>query len=74
MSEEQLKAFLEQVKADSNLMNQLKSASSADQVAALAKEKGYEVSPKAVNELNANELEGISGGLLSGGIDNTACD
>jgi predicted ribosomally synthesized peptide with nif11-like leader len=42
MSEEQLKAFIEKVKADSSLQERLKSASDADAVVAIAKEAGFQ--------------------------------
>ena len=57
MSEEQLKAFLEKVKA----------ASDADAVAAIAKEAGFSISGDDLNktksELSDEELEGVAGGL-----------
>ena len=40
MSEEQLKAFLEKVKADTSLQEKLKGAADADTVLAIAKEAG----------------------------------
>ena len=42
MSEEQLKAFLEKVKADTSLQEKLKAAADADAVTAIAKEAGVE--------------------------------
>ena len=66
MSEEQLKAFLEKVKADTNLQEKLKAAANADAVNAIAKEAGFSVSAdylkKAQSELSDEELEGVSGG------------
>ena len=44
MSEEQLKAFLEAVKADEGLQEKLKAAADADAVTAIAKEAGFNVS------------------------------
>ena len=44
MSEEQLKAFLEAVKADAGLREQLKAAGDADAVVAIAKEAGFVIS------------------------------
>ncbi len=64
MSEEQLKAFLEKVKADTSLQEKLK-AEGADPVA-IAKEAGFIISAddltKAQSELSDEELEGVAGG------------
>ena len=66
MSEEQLKAFLEKVKADTSLQEKLKAAADADAVTAIAKEAGFNVSAddltKAQSELSEQELEGVAGG------------
>ena len=66
MSEEQLKAFLEKVKADTSLQEKLKAASDADAVVAIAKEAGFMFSAddltKAQSELSEEELEGVAGG------------
>jgi predicted ribosomally synthesized peptide with nif11-like leader len=66
MSEEQLKAFIEKVKADSSLQERLKSASDADAVVAIAKEAGLSISAddlkKAQSEISEEELEGVAGG------------
>ena len=66
MSEEQLKAFLEKVKADTSLQEKLKAAADADAVAAIAKEAGFSISAddltKAQSELSEEELEGVAGG------------
>ena len=66
MSEEQLKAFLEKVKADTSLQEKLK-AEGADPVA-IAKEAGFIISAddltKAQSELSDEELEGVAGGLM----------
>ena len=66
MSEEQLKAFLEKVKADTSLQEKLKAASDADAVVAIAKEAGFMFSAddltKAQSELSEDELEGVAGG------------
>jgi len=67
MSEEQLKAFLEKVKADTNLQEKLKAAANADAVNAIAKEAGFSISGDDLNktksELSDEELEGVAGGL-----------
>ena len=68
MSEEQLKAFLEKVKADTSLQEKLKAAADADAVTAIAKEAGFNVSAddltKAQSELSDQELEGVAGGII----------
>ncbi|MDB4677229.1 Nif11-like leader peptide family natural product precursor [Synechococcus sp. AH-551-B05] len=67
MSEEQLKAFLEKVKADTSLQEKLKAASDSDAVAAIAKEAGFSISAddltKDQSELSDAELEGVTGGM-----------
>ena len=69
MSEEQLKAFLEKVKADTSLQEKLKAAADNDAVVAIAKEAGFSISadelgnPQSENlELSGEELEGVAGG------------
>ena len=66
MSEEQLKAFLEKVKADTSLQEKLNSASDADAVVAIAKEAGFSISADdlkmAQSEISEEELEGVAGG------------
>ena len=75
MSEEQLKAFLEAVKADAGVQEQLKAAGDADAVVAIAKAAGFVISAddlkKAQAEvqmrsLNDEELEGVAGGFVAG--------
>lgn len=74
MSEAQLKAFLEAVKADAGLQEKLKAASDTDAVVAIAKEAGFTISAdnlkqaQAENllEVSEDELEGVAGGR--GGI------
>ena len=71
MSDEQLKAFLEKVKADTSLKEQLKAAGDADAVVSIAKEEGFSISAddlkKAQSELSEEELEGLAGGVDCGG-------
>ena len=66
MSEEQLKAFLEKVKGDTNLQDKLKAAANSDAVLAIAKEAGFSISAedltKAQSEVSDDELEGAAGG------------
>ena len=66
MSEEQLKAFLEKVKADTSLQEKLKKADNPDAVLAIAKEAGFMISADCLknvqSELSEEELEGVEGG------------
>ena len=61
MSEEQLKAFLEKVKADTSLQEKLKAAANPDAVVSIAKEAGFSISTEdlknAQSELSEEELE-----------------
>lgn len=70
MSEEQLKAFLEAVKADAGLQEKLKTAGDADAVVTIAKAAGFLISAEALKnsqaELSEEELEGVAGGFLIG--------
>ena len=71
MSEEQLKAFLEKVKGDTSLQEQLNAAADAGAVFAIAKEAGFSISAedltKAQLEIQDAELEGATGGAESRG-------
>ena len=66
MSEEQLKAFLEKVKGDTTLQEQLNAATNADAVVEIAKASGFVISAddikKARAEVSDAELEGAAGG------------
>ena len=66
MSEEQLKAFLEKVNADTSLQEKLKVAADGNAVVAIAKEAGFSISAdditKAQSEISEKELEGVAGG------------
>lgn len=66
MSEEQLKAFLEAVKADITLQERLKAATGPDVVVAIGKEAGFFFSPddlkRAKAEISDEELEEVAGG------------
>ena len=70
MSEEQLKAFLEAVKADTGLQEKLKAATDLDAVVAIAKAAGFVISAddlkRAQAEVSDEELEGAAGGSLTG--------
>ena len=72
MSEEQLKAFLEAVKADAGLQEKLKAAADADAAVAIAKEAGFMISADELQraqvvgeELIDEELEGVAGGYIT---------
>ena len=66
MSEEQLKAFLEAVKANEGLQEKLKAAGDADAVVVIAKAAGFVIAAeelqRAQAELSDEELEGVAGG------------
>ena len=70
MSEEQLKAFLEAVKADAGLQDQLKAAGDVDAVVAIANGAGFVITAeelvRAQTELGREiydwELESVAGG------------
>ena len=64
MTLEQLKAFLEKVKGDSNLQDKLKAAKSPEDLVGIAKEHGHEFTADKINQLSDSELEGISGGTI----------
>jgi predicted ribosomally synthesized peptide with nif11-like leader len=76
MSEEQLKAFLDAVKADTGLQEKLKAAADADAVVAIAKEVGFMISADELleraqavgEELGDEELEGVAGGFGRGRV------
>ena len=53
MSEEQLKAFLEAVKADAGLQEKLKTAKDADAVVAIANEAGFSISAEDLTKAQA---------------------
>ncbi len=70
MSEEQLKAFLEKVKADTSLQEKLKAAADVDAALAIAKEAGFAITAEDIQsmqsatvELSDEELEGAAGGF-----------
>ena len=63
MPEEQLKAFLEKVKADTSLQEKLKAAKSPEDVVGIAKEHGHEFTADKITQLTREELEGMAGGV-----------
>ena len=66
MSEEQLKAFLEKVKADTSLQEKLNGDADADTVMEIAKEAGFTISAydlkNAQSEIEDADLEEAAGG------------
>ena len=85
MSKEQLKAFLEKVKADTSLQEKLKAAASPEAAIEIAKEAGFAItaediqstpiqSESATAELTDDELEAATGGgKLSGSWAGRCC-
>ena len=68
MSEEQLKAFLEKVKADTSLQEKLKAAASPEAAMDIAKEAGFSITAEDIQStksesVNDEELESAAGGL-----------
>ena len=70
MSEEQLKAFLEKVKADTSLQEKLNGAADADVAIEIAKEAGFSITAEDIqsrqsttDEVSDKELEGATGGF-----------
>lgn len=68
MSEDQLKAFLEAVKADAGLQEKLRGVTDTDALVAIAKSAGFLLTTdelqRAQAEVSEDELEGVSGGAL----------
>ena len=66
MSEEQLKAFLEKVKADTSIQEKLKAAADVEAVIAIAKVAGFTITSNDLSEtqseMSEEELEGVAGG------------
>ena len=76
MSEEQLKAFLEKVKSDTELQDKLKAAASTEAALQIAKEAGFAITAEDIQsvqsqsvELSDEELEGASGGFFRTMVD-----
>ena len=72
MSEEQLNAFLEKVKTDTELQDKLKAAASPEAAIEIAKEAGFAITAEDIQsmqsatvELSDEELEGAAGGRIS---------
>ena len=68
MSEEQLRAFMEAVKAEAGLQEKLNAAADADAVVAIAKAAGFVISAeelqRAQAEISEEDLEGVAGGII----------
>ena len=72
MSEEQLKAFLEKVKSDTELQEKLKAAASPEAAIEIAKETGFAITSEDIQsmqsapggEVSDDELKGAAGGWL----------
>ena len=71
MSEEQLNAFLEKVKSDTELQDKLKAAASPEAAIEIAKEAGFSINAEDIQsmqsatvELSDEELEGAAGGFV----------
>ena len=68
MSKEQIKAFMEAVKADAGLQEKLKTAKDGDAVVEIAKAAGLVISAdalkKAQAEISDEALEGVAGGNM----------
>ena len=63
MSEEQLKAFIEKVKADTSLQEMLKAAADPDAVVSIAKDSGFAITAEDIqSELTDEDLESAAGG------------
>ena len=69
MSEEQLKAFLEKVKSDTELQEKFKAAASPEAAIAIAKQAGFAISAEDIQlvqsttaEVSDEELEDAAGG------------
>ena len=73
MSEEQLKSFLEKVKADTILQEKLKGAADSDAVLEIAKEAGFAITAEDIQSMDSamklsdEELEGVAGGYYDEG-------
>ena len=73
MSEEQLKAFLEKVKADTRLQEKLKAAGSNEAALEIAKEAGFAITAEDIQSMQSQsgevsdaELEAAAGGFEGG--------
>ena len=56
-SEEQLKAFLEKVKADTSLQEKLKAAGSNEAALQIAKEAGFSITAEDIQSMQSTTIE-----------------
>lgn len=78
MSSQQLKAFGELVSSSPDLQDQIKAASSPDELLAIAKQAGFAITPEEFDaayaeasdgqDLTPDQLEAVAGGAGFGGI------
>ena len=81
MSEDQLKAFLEKVKSDTNIQEKLKAANARHQTEAaieIAKEAGFAITAEDFQSMQSapdrdSELEGVSDSELEGAAGGRGC-
>ena len=70
MSEEQLKAFIEKVKSDTELQEKLKAAASPEAALEIAKEAGFSIASEDIQSMRQMasdaELEAAAGGCANG--------
>ena len=76
MSEEQLKAFLEKVKADTTFKEKLNGAADADAVVEIAKEAGFSITSEDIQSMQSAtvELSDEELGNAAGGIRLCSCE
>ena len=68
MSQEQLKAFLAKAAKDPSLQEKIKQAGTAEQLSALAKAEGFDISVSSLSasvEISEDELESVAGGGIT---------
>ncbi|WP_114993121.1 Nif11-like leader peptide family natural product precursor [Synechococcus sp. UW179A] len=72
MSEDQLKAFLEKVKSDTELQEKIKSVTSPEAAIEIAKDAGFSITSEDIQsmkskspEVSDQELEGAAGGTAA---------
>ena len=76
MSEEQLKAFLEKVKANTTFKEKLNGAADADAVVEIAKEAGFSITSEDIQSMQSAtvELSDEELGNAAGGIRLCSCE
>ena len=67
MSQKQLTVFIGQARSNTALQSSLQKAASRDEVAAIAKEQGYDVITSRNELLSGQDLEAVAGGLTNAG-------